>query len=133
MKPLYVLFVLLLFYFAILFAGCSMFKKTTRTTHKESQSSSKQTEANMLILKNTNKETQIYTYWTDSGFYQFKYIKEQVALNKTGQLKSLAKANEETKIATKQTEQVKLWIYFGVAVAVFGLYLVYRKLYSWLS
>ncbi|WP_316814086.1 hypothetical protein [Pedobacter heparinus] len=110
-----------------------MFKKTTRTTHKESQSSSKQTEANMLILKNTNKETQIYTYWTDSGFYQFKYIKEQVALNKTGQLKSLAKANEETKIATKQTEQVKLWIYFGVAVAVFGLYLVYRKLYSWLS
>ncbi|WP_316811436.1 hypothetical protein [Pedobacter heparinus] len=128
MKPVYILCVLQLFYLALFFAGCSLFKKTTITSNKESKSSSKQLEANMLILKNANKETQVFTYWTDSGFYQFQHIKEQTDLAKSGQLKAKEKVSEQTKIVTKQTQPLKFWIYIVLAVIMVGYYLGYRKL-----
>lgn len=127
MKPVFILSVLQL-YLALFFAGCSLFKKTTKISHKESQSSSKRTEADMLILKNANRETQIYSYWTDSGFYQFEQIKEQVELAKSGKLKATEKVSEQNKIVTKQNEPLKFWIYIVLAVILVGCYLGYRKL-----
>lgn len=114
----------------MLLNGCSLLRKTTITSNKKSQSSSKQLEASMLILKNANKETQVFTYWNDSGFYQYQHIKEQTDLAKSGRLKASAKVSEQTKVATKQTEPPKLWIYMVLAVIMVRCYLGYKRLRS---
>ncbi|MNL21695.1 hypothetical protein D3C87_1429980 [compost metagenome] len=107
-------------------AGCSLFKKTTKTSTKSGQSSRKQTEQNQLILKRADKETHILTYWNDSGLYQFQHIKEQIDQAKSGQLKT--KETQEVKQHTKakEIEPVKIWIYVGILVVLICFSLLYK-------
>jgi len=62
----------------LLLSSCGLFRKTTKTTVKDSFDFSKQTEAHSLDLKTSQTETQIYSYWKDSIFHQYEVIREQV-------------------------------------------------------
>ncbi|WP_183873913.1 hypothetical protein [Pedobacter sp. AK017] len=119
-----------MFYLVLVFAGCGLFKKTTITGNKESKSTSKQLEANMLMLKNANKETQVFTYWTDSGFYQVAQIKEQTDLAKSGRLTVGVKHEVKHESKIKKKEPAKLWVYIGIVIAVFGLCIVGMRLFA---
>ncbi|SMC70392.1 hypothetical protein [Pedobacter africanus] len=68
-------------------SSCGLFKKTSKTTTSYAQSSAKEIEQRQLVLKSANKETQIFIYWNDRGFYQFRHIKEKIDQAKSGQLK----------------------------------------------
>ncbi|MBB5437712.1 hypothetical protein HDC92_001386 [Pedobacter sp. AK017] len=112
---------------AMLVAGCNLFKKTSKTSSSASQTASKQSEADMLVLKNADKETQVFTYWNDSGLYQFQQIKE-----KRGIAKAINLATNENKIDkkenhTKQIEPTKYWIYIGLGLMVVGCYVLLKK------
>jgi hypothetical protein len=110
------------------FSSCALFKKTSKTSNTASQTSSKQLEANMLVLKNANKETQVFTFWNDSGVYQFQHIKEQIDLVKKADLKITEKQMDKKQVSTSKAEAPKTWIYVGAGLMVIGCYFLYKKL-----
>ena len=112
---------------AMLTESCNLFKKTSKTSNIGSYTASKQLETNMLVLKNADKETQIFTYWNDSGLYQFQHIKEQVGLAKTINLAAKEKQNDKTEIHAKQTEPIRYWIYIGMGLMAIGCYVLLKK------
>ncbi|MNL10504.1 hypothetical protein D3C87_1313060 [compost metagenome] len=117
-------FIILLF----CMAGCALFRKTNKTTVKNSQSSLKQSELNQLILKRADKETQVFTYWNDSGFYQFQNIREQIDQVKLKQGKALEKQQSKQEISVKKKEPVKIWVYTALTVILCLILVVYMKL-----
>lgn len=76
-------------------ASCALFKKTSKAV--SSQSSIKQMEMSEFLLKQANKETQIITYWNDSGFYQIQSIKERVDEAKSKQVSVKETADSKKK------------------------------------
>ena len=122
MKTLYTIMLILLL------SSCSLFKKTTKTTTSASFDLSKQTEVRNLELQTAQKETQIYSFWKDSVFYQYSLIKEQVDQARAGTLK--VEENQEAKKgkAVKESRPVESWIYMGGILCIVGLLLILKKL-----
>lgn len=115
---------------ACCFFSCSLFRKTNKTTANATQSSVKQMEANQLILKKAGKETQIFTYWNDSDFYQYQYIKEQIDQAKSGKVIAEEKQESKQTINTKKTEPVAPWIYVLMLLVLIGCYLIFKRFFS---
>ena len=107
--------------------GCALFNKTSKTTTTDKQSSEKQLESTQLLFKTANKETQIFTYWNDSGFYQVQNIREQIDMAKTDRLKMGEKQEAKQETIVKKTEPLKIWVYAMVAMGVIGSYMTFRK------
>lgn len=108
-------------------AGCALFKKTSKTTVKNSRSFLKQSEQNQLILKRADKETQVFTYWSDSGFYQFQNIKEQIDQAKLKQGRAMEKQESKQETSVKKKEPVKIWAYTALIVILCLIFLIYKK------
>ena len=109
-------------------SSCSLFKKTTKTSAIESFDLSRQTEARSLDLKTSQKETQIYSYWKDSIFYQYEVIREEVDQAITGSLK--VQENQAVKQETniKESKPVEAWIYTGIILGIIGFVVIFKKL-----
>jgi hypothetical protein len=116
-----------LFMMMLLCSGCALFQKTSKTTAVDTQSSINQLESSQLVLKTVGKETQIFTYWNDSGVYQYQHIKEQVDQAKLNKVKTEEKQQAKQTVTTKKTEPLKIWIYIAVGVGVVVCFLILRK------
>ncbi len=90
----------------------------------------KQMEAKQLILKKAGKETQIFTYWNDSGFYQVQYIKEQIDQAKSGKVIAEEKKEAKQTTSTKKIESVASWIYVLMLLLLIGCYLIFKRFFS---
>ncbi|RYE37872.1 MAG: hypothetical protein EOP48_27980 [Sphingobacteriales bacterium] len=110
----------------LLLSSCSLFKKTTKTIAKGSFDLSKQIEARSLDTQTAQKETQIYSWWKDSVFYQYAQIKEQVDQAKAATV--VLQENQEVKQeqTIKESEPAEEWVYgslvFGMIVFVLMFY-----------
>lgn len=109
--------------------GCALFQKTTRTSNSASKATTSQLESNQLALSRAGKETQIFTYWNDSGIYQYQHIKEQVDQAKSVQLK-LGETEQETITQhIKKKEPITTWIYVFVLCAFLtGCMMLYGRI-----
>ncbi|MEQ7800928.1 hypothetical protein ABDJ41_14080 [Pedobacter sp. ASV1-7] len=114
-----------LFIVTLLFYSCSLFRKTSKTKDIVTQSSKNQLDFSQLVLKSSGKETRVFTYWNDSGFYQYQHIKEQLDQAKSDQLKTITQHAAGQTIATKNTTSLQTW---GI-VGMFMLTLVFGFLY----
>jgi hypothetical protein len=108
-------------------SGCAMFKNTSKTNAKETQQSSKEAEFREFVLKSGIKETQVYSYWNDSGFYQYQRIMEQVDQSASRQLKTGEEEVIKKELSTKKTEPSKYWIWMvvivcGISILAFTLW-----------
>lgn len=112
------------------FSACTVFRKTNKEMANAVQLSNKHIEANQLILKKAEKESQIYTYWNDSGFYQLQIIKEGVAQAESGSLKIEKKEEAKQSIDIKKHEPVTSWIYAVILLLMLSCYLLLRKMAS---
>lgn len=108
--------------------GCALLNKTSKTTTTDKQSLEKQLESSQLLLKTANKETQIITYWNDTGFYQIQNTREQIDLSKRDRLKTAEKALTKQETILKKTEPLNSWTYALIAIVVIGCFLIFRKL-----
>lgn len=112
-------------------AGCTLFRKTSKTNAVATHSSINQLEASQLVLKTAGKETQIFTYWNDSGFYQYQHIKEQVDQAGLNQMKSEDQQRVKETVAIKKYSPLDNWIFFVIAIAivaaVLSVFRTYRK------
>lgn len=129
MRTLYLLLFMLLFYLSAFLEGCTLFQKSTKTSSTHKQSLEKQLESSQLLFKTANKETQIFTYWNDSGFYQIQNIREQIDMAKTDRLKIEEKQEAKQETIVKKTEPLRFWIYglvcIGAVVCCWG----YRRFF----
>lgn len=107
--------------------GCALFKKTSKTSSMVSQSSTNQLDASQLVLKNADKETQVFTYWNDTGFYQYQHIKERVEQAKTGKISIKEKAVLSQENRVKRTEPAVTWIYIGMVVLFAVIFFLFRR------
>lgn len=111
----------------MLFSGCALFRKSSKTTTKETEQASKKTELQEFVLKSANKETQVFTYWNDSGFYQYQHIKEQVD-QAGGERLTIQEEERATKaLLQKESEPVRTWVYAGIALVVMFVWGVYKR------
>lgn len=122
-----ILYLLLLFFLLAFLESCALFQKTSKRTTTDKQSSQKQLESSQLLFKTANKETQIVTYWNDSGFYQVQNIREQIDLAKSDRFKREEKQVVKQETIVKKTEPVKIWIYTVIVIGVVGCYMIIRK------
>lgn len=109
--------------------GCGLFNKTSKTTTTDKHSSEKQLESSQLLFKTANKETQIITYWNDSGLYQIQNIREQIDMAKTDRLKTEEKEEAKQETIVKKTEPLRFWIYGLVCIGAVVCYWVYRRFF----
>lgn len=107
--------------------GCAMFKKTSKTSAITKASSVKNLEATELILKRAGKETQTFTYWNDSGFYQIQQVREIVAQAERGELKIGQEENSREDVVIKTKMAFKPWIYAGVSVFLLLIFILWLK------
>ena len=112
----------------VLLSSCSLFKKTTKTTNSASFDLSKQTEARSLALETAQKETQIYSFWKDSIFYQYAMIKEKVEQERAGTLKVQENQEATQEKAVNESQPVESWIYMGIILCIVGVLLIFKKL-----
>jgi hypothetical protein len=112
---------------SLLFCSCTLFKKTSRTSDITKKTSLNQLEFSQLVLKKAGKETQIFTYWNDSGFYQYQVIKEQIQERASAQLKVEEKEVSKEKQISKKSEPVKVWGYILLLIALFVVYFLLKK------
>lgn len=109
------------------FSGCALFQQTNKGRASTAQSSVKQLEATELVLKRAGKETQIFTYWNDSGFYQLQYVKEQMEQTETGQLKLKQEDQLKNKVSVKKKEPLKTGFYILFAAVLFLVFIFFFK------
>lgn len=109
------------------FSGCALFQQTNKGTARTTQSSVKQLEATELFLKRADKETQILTYWNDSGVYQLQYIKEQMEQTETGQLKLKQEDSLKNNISMKKKETLKIGAYLLLAAFLLLIFIFFQK------
>lgn len=107
--------------------SCSLFKKTTKTTVNDSQSSSKSSDFNWLNIKTANKETNVYTYWDSGMVYQYQNIREQVDQAESAGLKITDEAITKKNLVVKESKPPILWIYTGIGLLLIGGLVVYWK------
>ena len=112
----------------IILSSCSLFKKTTMNTSSGSFDLSKQAERKQLNLKTMQKETQIYSWWNDSMFYQYEVIKEEVDQAKAATMKTLEKQEARQEQTVKVSKPIAVWIYAGIVLGIIGFVLVFWKL-----
>jgi flagellar biogenesis protein FliO len=117
----YIAFIITLF-----ICSCSLFKKTSRSSDITKKSSLNQLESSQLVLKNIGNETQIFTYWNDSGFYQYQFIREQSKEQTATQLKSKEIQDVKEKQTIKKAEPIGLfgYIVFLVVLFIIGYFLI---------
>lgn len=111
----------------MLFSGCVLLRKSSKTTTKETEQASKKTELQEFVLKSANKETQVFTYWNDSGFYQYQHIKEQVDQAGGERLTIHEEERATKKLTQKKSEPVGTWVYAGIALVVMFVWGVYKR------
>jgi len=119
---------ILLCMIVLFICGCALFKKTSRTSDITKKSSINQLESRQLVLRNAGKETQIFTYWNDSGFYQYQLIKEQSRERSSAQLKVEEKQVSKEKNVSKKSEPVKVWGYMGLFLLLLAGFIFYKKI-----
>jgi len=78
-------------------------------------------------LKSGAKETQVFSYWNDSGFYQYQRISEQVDQLASRQLKAGEITLAKKELSDKKTEPSRVWIWFvvivcGISILAFRLW-----------
>ena len=112
----------------ILLSSCALFKKTVKSSSTSSFDLSKQTEENQLALTTTQRETQIYSYWKDSMFYQYEAIREQVDQAKAGTVKALENQETKQEQITKESRPVEAWIYAGIILGLIAFIIIFKKL-----
>lgn len=119
------LFVIVLFFFS-----CALFRKTERKTDLATKSSLNQLESTQLVLKNVGKETQIFSYGNDSGFYQYQLIKEVSQESASSQLKAENKQDSKEKLTDRRSEPVKIWVYIGGFLVLCGGFVLVKKTFN---
>lgn len=118
----------LLFILLLCCSGCALFKKTNKSSNITLQSSKNQLESSQLVLKQVGKETQIFTYWTDSGLYQYQLIKERSKESASADLRTKEDTTYKEKQTDKQSEPLKVWVYVGLLFVLLVSYVLYKKL-----
>jgi len=108
-------------------SGCALFKHTSKSNAKETKQFSKEAEFREFVLKTGTKETQVFSYWNDSGFYQYRQIREQVDQSASRKLKTGEEALVKKELSDKKTEPSKIWVWFVVVIISIVWYLLYRK------
>lgn len=106
--------------------GCALFKKTSREVSLNTASSLKQRESSQLVLKTKAKETQIFTYWTDSGVYQYQRILEQSDQAQMTELKKKETQRIKQKTTTAKSRPAYILI-FVLLIVVGALVLWLRR------
>lgn len=107
--------------------SCSLFKKTTKTTVNDSQSSLKSSDFKWLNIKTANKETNVFTYWDSGMVYQYQNIREQVDQAESAGLKITDEAITKKNLVVKESKPPVLWIYTGIGLLLIGGLVVYWK------
>lgn len=97
-------------------SGCSLFKKTSKNTVKDTYTLNKAAEVNLLNLRTAGKETQTYSYWTDSTFYKYELIKEKVDEARVAQEKTNEKQSAVHKQTVKERKTTMDWVYPGIVI-----------------
>ena len=110
--------VLLLITAMLSLGSCSLFKNTTKTTTKDTRSSERVRDFNMLELTTANKQTGIFTYWDSGVVYQYQEIREKVDQAKSAAIKISEKDAAKQEVATKQSEPAVAWVYTAIGVFV---------------
>lgn len=112
------------------FTSCALFKKTNREVALNSQTINKQSELSQLVLKTAGRETQIYTYWNDSGFYQYQRIMEQTDQTEMTKLEH----KDERQLKQKITQSVSTPSYAFMLVLLLVIYLFFfgKRPVNWL-
>lgn len=117
----------LLFLSLLCCSGCALFKKTSKSSNVTTQSSKNQLESSQLVLKQVGKETQTFTYWTDSGFYQYQLIKERSKESESTDLTTKEAMTYKKKQTAKQSEPLKFWVYLGLLLVMLGFLFYIRR------
>lgn len=117
-----VIFIVMLF-----ICSCTLFKKTSRTSDVTTKSSLNQLESSQLVLKNIGKETQVFTYWNDSGFYQYQLVKESSKESSATRLRNKEILDSKEKKVERKSEPVKGWVYVSILLAFIVSFVLYRK------
>lgn len=112
---------------SLLLQSCSLFKKTTKTTVNDSQSTSKSSDFNWLKIKTANKETNVFTYWDSGMVYQYQNIREQVDQVESAGLKTTDEVTTKKDVVVKESKPPILWIYAGIGLLLTGMLVVYLK------
>lgn len=107
---------LVLYLMVVCFYGCKVFKQTARVEH----SSATQVEAAELLWKQADRERRIYSYWNDSGFYQFEVMRERLGEAKSGRITVKERQEDSAKFVKKEVKGWGIWfnIMFGVIVVI---------------
>lgn len=112
--------------FLLCCSGCNLFKSTTKKNATNTVTSASLAASSQLILRSANKETHVYTYWNDSSIYQYQLIKEQANESRTDKVKIEAQHQAKQQQSIKVSKPAKVWVYFGITLAIIVLYLLYR-------
>ncbi|RYG34367.1 MAG: hypothetical protein EOO01_32325 [Chitinophagaceae bacterium] len=89
---------------------------------------SKQSEENQLTLTTMQKETQVYSYWKDSIYYQYEVIREQIDQAKAGAVKTLENQQAKQEQTIKESQPIDVWIYAGIILGIIWFILTFKKL-----
>ncbi|WEK20520.1 MAG: hypothetical protein P0Y49_05135 [Candidatus Pedobacter colombiensis] len=127
MNKKHILLIILGLYLFMVCMSCNLFKKTTKINSTSAQTTSKQKESSQLILKTGNKETQIFTYWNDSAVYQYQNIKELVNETAAARRTTEEKQSLKQQQTIKESEPTKMWMLFGIVIALIVSFVLYRK------
>ena len=113
----------------LLCAGCALFNKTSKTSDVAKQSSINQLESSQLVLKSVNKETNIFTYWNDSGFYRLEQIRERTDQAKSDKLKTIEKQEAKQAISTQKVDTENTLMFITILVLMIGCYYILGRKY----
>ena len=107
--------------------SCTLFQKTSKTKSAAIQSSKTRLESSQLVLKSSGKETQVFTYWNDSGIYQYQHIREQIDQAEVTDTKKAENQYAKQTITTKKDEGLRSWVYFTLIILLLGCYFFVKK------
>jgi hypothetical protein len=112
-----------------LFSNCSMFKRTSKTTAKESYRTEKRDDFSMLNLKNAERQINVFTVWDSGMVYQQQTILENVKQADVISHKSTARQEAKTQNVAKKAQPLSFWIYAGIGLVILGMVWLYQKFY----
>jgi len=118
MRTAYKLLSVFALYFLLCILSCGLFKRATKSTSAATFDLSKQTEENHLALTTKQKETQVYSFWKDSIFYQYQLIKEQAEQAKTGTVKMQEKQETKQEQITKESRPFETWGFLVILIVL---------------
>lgn len=110
----------------VLLSGCALFQKTKKHTVEEKQELQRQTELRNVAIKTGQKETNVYTYWTDGSVYQWQNSVEQVGeVSSTDLSRKESRVSKTDKVAQQQ-EPARFWMYAACVLFLIGSAWIYR-------